>query len=72
MAAWGSWNRRITKVANPVGEDQLVVRAGSGGPQALMAPTFPQAGFLLGLPWLGQLGDQLAQALAGDTGADPM
>jgi len=57
---------------DPVGDDQLMVRAGSGGPQALMAATVAQAGFLLGGPRFGQLGDQLAQALAGDAGADAM
>ena len=57
---------------DPVGEHQLVVRAGARDALALMAAAITQPGLLLRHPRPGQLGDQLAQGTRWDTGADTM
>jgi hypothetical protein len=57
---------------DPVGEDQLVIRTGAGGPQALASTALVQVGLLLGPSRLGQLDDEFGQMTARDTGADTM
>ena len=46
-----------------VGEDQLVVGPGAGGPLAWMAAALVQGALVGGGPRIGQLGDQLFQVL---------
>jgi hypothetical protein len=60
-------------------DDHEVVRRGvrdsqasAGSPLPVAATAITQPGFLHGLPWRGQLNDQLAQGTTRDTRADTM
>ena len=55
-----------------VGERQVVVRAGAGGPLALVSPAAAQPVFPGFHPGAGQLADQLGQRPAAEPGADTM
>jgi hypothetical protein len=57
---------------HPVGEHQLVVRAGASGALALMAAAIAQPGLLLRHPRPGQPGDQLAQLATRKASTDTM
>lgn len=57
---------------HPIGEDQLVVGAGTGGTLAWVAAALLEGALVGGGPRVGELGDQLAQVLPRQPSEDRM
>ena len=57
---------------DPIGEDQLVVGPGAGGTLTQVAAALLEGALVGGGPRVGELGDQLAQVLPGQSGEDRM